>query len=211
MAKYDSVLMGTLSQSVDNVTAYVSRRQRIVRHKATKVHNPRTEKQRKQRAKMKAAVVLASAFAPVAKVGFPAQAAGQTGYNGFVAANLPAVIVDEKFVATVDFTKLVCSVDLKLHAPKVTASVSAGKVVFSQEGQEASAYANRDDRVYGVLFEKTLNEVELVELRERGESGSTSCTLMDEWTSENVVAYAFVTNATGRRTSRTIVVALSGE
>lgn len=58
MAKYDSVLMGTLSQSIDNVTAYVSKQVRIVRHKATKVHNPRTEKQRKRWAKMRAAVEL---------------------------------------------------------------------------------------------------------------------------------------------------------
>lgn len=31
-------------------------------------------------------------------------AAGQTGYNGFVSANLQAVTVDEGFVATVDYS-----------------------------------------------------------------------------------------------------------
>lgn len=126
-------------------------------------------------------------------------------------ANLPAVTVDEDFVAIVDFTKLVFSAALKLHAPRVTAAFFSGKVIFSQEEQQASAYANRDDRVYGVLFEKKLNEVELVELRERGEGGSTSCALMEEWQHENVLVYAFVTNASGRRTSRTIAITLAAE
>ena len=95
MAIHDSVLLGAMSQSVDNLTMCVCRKLRIVRHKAKHVTNPRTDKQRVQRAKMKAAIELAQAFAPIAKIGFPAMAAGQTGYNGFVSANLQAVTVDE--------------------------------------------------------------------------------------------------------------------
>ena len=84
MAIHDSVLLGAMSQSVDNLTMCVCRKLRIVRHKAKHVTNPRTDKQRVQRAKMKATIELAQAFAPIAKIGFPAMAAGQTGYNGFV-------------------------------------------------------------------------------------------------------------------------------
>lgn len=44
---------------------------------------------------MKAVVGVASAFAPIAKVGFPVTAPGKFGYNEFVTANLQAVSVDE--------------------------------------------------------------------------------------------------------------------
>lgn len=54
MAIHDSVLLGAMSQSVDNLTMCVCRKLRIVRHKAKHVTNPRTDKQRVQRAKMKA-------------------------------------------------------------------------------------------------------------------------------------------------------------
>ena len=159
MAIHDSVLLGAMSQSVDNLTMCVCRKLRIVRHKAKHVTNPRTDKQRVQRAKMKAAIELAQAFAPIAKIGFPAMAAGQTGYNGFVSANLQAVTVDEGFVATVDYSKLACSSDLKLRTPKVTATLADKSITFTQESQEASSWANRDDQVYAVVYEKALNEV----------------------------------------------------
>ena len=50
MAIHDSVLLGAMSQSVDNLTMCVCRKLRIVRHKAKHVTNPRTDKQRVQRA-----------------------------------------------------------------------------------------------------------------------------------------------------------------
>ncbi len=212
MAIHDSVLLGAMSQSVDNLTMCVCRKLRIVRHKPKHVTNPRTDKQRTQRAKMKAVIEVARAFAPVAKIGFPAQPAGQTGYNGFVSANLQAVTVDEKFEGIVDYTQLVCSGDMKLRTPKVTVTI-AGKVVsFTQESQDASSHANLDDQVYAVLYEKALDEVELVKLRERGESGSTSFTLPEEWTAAEVMVYSFATTVAGRKTSKTLVLTVeSGE
>ncbi len=200
MAIHDSVLLGAMSQSVDNLTMCVCRKLRIVRHKAKHVTNPRTDKQRVQRAKMKATIELAQAFAPIAKIGFPAMAAGQTGYNGFVSANLQ--------VATVDYSKLACSSDLKLRTPKVTATLADKSITFTQESQEASSWANRDDQVYAVVYEKALNEVEMVKLRERGENGVTSFALPEDWTAAEVLVYAFATTVAGRRTSRTLAISM---
>jgi len=200
MAIHDSVLLGAMSQSVDNLTMCVCRKLRIVRHKAKHVTNPRTDKQRVQRAKMKATIELAQAF--------PAMAAGQIGYNGFVSANLQAVTVDEGFVATVDYSKLACSSDLKLRTPKVTATLADKSITFTQESQEASSWANRDDQVYAVVYEKALNEVEMVKLRERGENGVTSFALPEDWTAAEVLVYAFATTVAGRRTSRTLAISM---
>ena len=202
MAIHDSVLLGAMSQSVDNLTMCVCRKLRIVRHKAKHVTNPRTDKQRVQRAKMKATIELAQAFAPIAKIGFPAMAAGQIGYNGFVSANLQAVTVDE------DYSKLACSSDLKLRTPKVTATLADKSITFTQESQEASSWANRDDQVYAVVYEKALNEVEMVKLRERGENGVTSFALPEDWTAAEVLVYAFATTVAGRRTSRTLAISM---
>lgn len=131
-------------------------------------------------------------------------AAGRTGYNGFVAANLQAMTVGEDFVATVDYSKLACSADMKLCTPKVTAALADKTITLTQEKQEASSWANRDDQLYVVLYEKVLNEVEMVKLRERGENGMTSFTLPEVWTGAEVLVYAFATTLAGRRTSRTL-------
>ena len=71
MAIHESVLLGAMSQSVDNLTMCVCRKLRIVRHKAKHVTNPRTDKQRVQRAKMKATIELAQAFAPTYSGAYP--------------------------------------------------------------------------------------------------------------------------------------------
>ena len=169
MAIHDSVLLGAMSQSVDNLTMCVCRKLRIVRHKAKHVTNPRTDKQRVQRAKMKATIELAQAFAPIAKIG---------------------------------------SSDLKLRTPKVTATLADKSITFTQESQEASSWANRDDQVYAVVYEKALNEVEMVKLRERGENGVTSFALPEDWTAAEVLVYAFATTIAGRRTSRTLAISM---
>lgn len=112
------------------------------------------------------------------------------------------------FVATVDYSKLACSSDLKLRTPKVTATLADKSITFTQESQEASSWANRDDQVYAVVYEKALNEVEMVKLRERGENGVTSFALPEDWTAAEVLVYAFATTVAGRRTSRTLAISM---
>ncbi len=103
-------------------------------------------------------IISLCACASIAEIRFTAMAVGQPGYNGFVAANLQTMTAGEDFVATVDCSKLACSLDLKLRTPKVSAILEDKVITVTQESQEASSWANRDDQVYVVVYEKVLNE-----------------------------------------------------
>ena len=209
MATYDSVLVGIGNQSVDNVTMYSSRGQRLMRRKASKVTNPRTDKQRRQRARLALLGSLAPGFADVYAVGFPGPAKGATACNEFVSANMDAVTVDDSYAATLNYERLACSKDMKRKRPSVTVSFAEDAYNFTQPAQsDFYGGAKPTDLVYGVLFEKTLGESALVPLKPRGEGGMTSFNLPDDWDSAQVEVYAFATSADGKRTSATLHLAV---
>ena len=93
----------------------------------------------------------------------------------------------------------------------MTANLSGTSCSFSQSAQEAWGTAKTDDNVYGVLFEEVTGEAVLVNLKPRGEGGSTSIEISSEWDTEKTHAYAFASSANGQRTSATVSVAISKE
>ena len=205
MATYDSVLVGIGNQSVDNVTMYSSRGQRLMRRKASKVTNPKTDKQMRQRAKLALLGSLAPGFADVYAVGFPSPAKGETACNAFVSANIGTVTVDDDHTATLNYEQLACSRDMKRKRPNVTVSFAEDAYNFTQPAQsDFYGGAKPTDLVYGVLFEKTLGESALVPLKSRSEGGMTSFNLPDDWDSAQVMAYAFAVSDDGKRTSATV-------
>lgn len=211
MAIFNSVLVGGARNSVDNITMYESGGQRIARRKPMKVKNPRTEKQLRQRAKMKFLSELSVGFLEVAAVGFARRDARLSAANAFVQANMGNVTVDEDFVATMDYGLLACSADKKLKRPLVTATLSGSSLTFNLTAQEAWGSAKKDDQVYGVLFEEVAGESVLVALGTRGEEISLPVDLPAEWAVENVHAYAFASSANGKRTSATTALEIATE
>ena len=208
MAIFNSVLVGGARNSVDNITMYESGGQRIARRKPMKVKNPRTEKQLRQRAKMKFLSELSVGFLEVAAVGFARRDARLSAANAFVQANMGNVTVDEDFVATMDYGLLACSADKKLKRPLVTATLSGSSLTFNLTAQEAWGSAKKDDQVYGVLFEEVAGESVLVALGTRGEEMSLPVDLPAEWAVENVHALCMpmlsllLPTANGRRRQR---------
>lgn len=211
MAIFNSVLVGGARNSVDNITMYESGGQRIARRKPMKVKNPRTEKQLRQRAKMKFLSELSVGFLEVAAVGFARRDARLSAANAFVQANMGNVTVDEDFVGTMDYGLLACSADKKLKRPLVAATLSGSSLTFNLTAQEAWGSAKKDDQVYGVLFEEVAGESVLVALGTRGEEMSLPVDLPAEWAVENVHAYAFASSANGKRTSATTALEIATE
>ena len=209
MAIFDSVLMGGARNSVDNITMYENKGQRIARRKPSKVRNPRTEKQRIQRAKMKFLTDLSAGFLDVAAVGFASRDARLSAANAFVRANMPNVTVDEEFVASMDYSLLACSAAKKLKRPIVTMSLTGSSLSINRTMQEAWGTAKLDDQIYGVLFEEVTGETMLLEMGERGEEFVTSIELPADWAPESVHGYAFASSAASKRTSATVAVEIT--
>ena len=204
MAIFRSFLLGDVKKSVANLTMYIAKGVSIVRGKPLNVHNPRTDKQRIQRARMKALVGLVGGFGPVLTVGYP-QTTGLVGANNrFVQDNMEAVSVDDDFKASVDFSKLVCSSG-NLKVPKVSVGIDeAGKhFVFTQQVQQQTLTCNPTDIAWVVVYEKEQHESEIYPLKARREGGEVTAELPEDWQADNCEFYAFARNQEGTRVSRT--------
>ena len=202
MAEFNSYLLGKARKSVGNITLCYTKGKNIAKAKVFSRKDNPTPEILAQRAKMKALVQLAQSFLPVIRKGFVGVGNGSTS-NAFVSMNMRAVTVDEKNLATIDFEKLSVAIGL-INPPKVTVTYSeeTKKYLFEQEGQEEEdGYASADDKVYGVLYETERGRARLVELRERGESGSTSYALPEDWDNTKVRVYGFATLKNGKRAS----------
>ena len=93
----------------------------------------------------------------------------------------------------------------------MTVTFAADTYNFSQPAQDKFyGQAKPSDKVYAVLLEKALGESALVELKTRGEGGSTSFELPEGWDSAQVMAYAFAASADGKRTSATVNLPIGG-
>ena len=135
-----------------------------------------------QRARMKVLVQLSRSLLPVIQKGFVGIGKGSTS-NAFVAENMGAIEVT------------------------VTYSEENQKFLFEQaEQEEEDGFALSDDLVYGVLYETERERARLVALRPRGESGSTTYALPDEWDNTKVKVYCFAMQKNGKRASDSLLI-----
>ena len=172
MAIFRSFLLGDVKKSVANLTMYIAKGVSIVRSKPLNVHNPRTDKQRIQRAKMKALVGLVSGFGPALSIGYPQVVGLKSANNRFVQDNMEIVTVDDAFKATIDFSRLVCSSG-HLKVPKVSVSFKEEEkqFVFTQTVQQQTLTCNPTDVAWVVVYEKVQHESEVYPLKARKEPG----------------------------------------
>lgn len=204
MAIFRSFLLGDVKKSVANLTMYIAKGVSIVRSKPLNVHNPRTTKQRIQRARMKALTELVRGFGSVLGVGYPQTTGLVSVSNCFVRDNMEAVTVDDDFNATVNYSQLVCSSG-NLKPPKVAVSFNeAGRqLVFIQTVQQQTLTCNPSDIAWVVVYEKVQHESEVYQLKTRKEGGEVTADLPEDWESGNCEFYAFARNQKGTQASRT--------
>ena len=205
MAIFRSFLLGDVKKSVANLTMYIAKGVSIVRGKPLNVHNPRTEKQQVQRAKMKALVRLVSGFGSALAVGYPLVKGLVSANNRFVQDNMEAVTVGSDFTATIDYSRIVCSAAGRLKAPKVAVSydASGSQFMFTQSVQEQTPTCDPEDVAWVVAYEKVQNEAEIYPLKTRREGGEVKADLPEDWDIDNCEFYAFARNGKGTKVSRT--------
>lgn len=202
MAKFNSYLLGKMRNSVGNVTTCYVNKQNIAKAKIFARKDVKTPEILTQRAKMKTLSAIVRRTLPVIRKGFVGVGNGSTS-NAFTSVNMAAIQVDENYAATIDYGILLLASGM-LYPPKVTVEYDEAtkKYMFAQEMQESEdGFSLPDDKVYAVLLEETLNCTKLVSLRDRGESGSTSYTLPEDWDTSKVHAYCFATTKNGKRAS----------
>jgi len=200
MAEFNSYLLGKARKSVGNITLCYVKKKNIAKAKVFSRKDNPTPEILAQRVKLKVLVKLGRQLLPVIRKGFVGIGKGSTS-NAFVSSNMAAITVDEKLAGTVDFGLMKVASGL-LYPPEVNVDFAEGTYSFQQEMQEEEdGYASADDRVYGLLYETVLGRVRLISLRMRGESGSTSYRLPEDWEDANVKVYVFATSKNGQLAS----------
>ncbi len=205
MAKFNSYLLGRVTKSVGNVTMCYMNKQNVARAKIFARKDNPTPEVLVQRAKMKALIELSRWLLPVVQKGFRGIGNGTTS-NAFVSLNMGCVSVGEDYTVTVDYTRMLVATGIR-NTPKVSVTYASetSKYLFDQEAEQAEeGYAAGDDLVYAVLYETEAQRSRLVALRARGESGSTSYPLPEDWSAENVKAYCFAIKKNGKICSNSV-------
>lgn len=210
MAIFRSTIFDNVKQKLANTVMFRRYSKGIMRSNPGTIRNPKTPEQLVQRAKMSLLVDLSRRMAPVIKVGFKPLATKQSVYNAFVQANVPLVVVDGDFNATLAPEQMVCSKGV-LTAPEVSATSDAdsGKLVLTHAAEQIVGLCAKDDRVYAGLFEKERREAILIELGEREKEESRQVELPKRWSKENLCIYAFAVSLSKRNASPSVCIELS--
>ena len=204
MAIFDPTIFQGLSGSVGNVTAYKLGDKHVARGKAIVIKDAKTLAQLKQRERMRVVTALRRGFIVVLEAGY-CSASRKVCSNCFVRDNIGKVEVDDDMNVTLDLLSLSLSGG-ELNIPRVGAEIEANErqVLFRWERQPLMPRAAKDDRLFGVVYERVLQRSRLVELGTRGESGELAWMLPEEWDAGQLVVYGFAASANGRKASGTL-------
>ncbi|WP_065220053.1 MULTISPECIES: DUF6266 family protein [Butyricimonas] len=209
MAIFDPFIFKNLRKSLGNITLCKYNDVNVMKTKITQRHDPGTPAVLAQRARMREAGKLSQIFAPALQKGFVKHRL-KNRFNAFTSENMAALEVDEAYQVTIHHEQLKCSAGI-LVTPKVQATLNteSGKIIFEQQEQTQGAFCLPTDTVFAVVYEPLCRTVEIVSLRDRGESGSTSFTLPGDWDAEKVHIYCFATNKNGSIASNTLYLPLN--
>ncbi len=201
-------MTGQMTGSMANFVTSTRNGQNEIRSKAFNPKDPNTPAQQLQRACFKLITDEHQSFGGATDEGFPEADSGQSSYNLFVAANLPAAIDKSGAEPVIDYSKLLVA---NGSLPKVViqdATIVAGGISISYQTNVKVPKVNASDEV--VVVAKTQIGELLLEKQLRGDL-KTGTILLDYpgiKAADVMCCYLFVRNADGSKTSRSTFVEL---
>lgn len=182
--------------------------QNEIRSKAFNPRNANTPAQQLQRACFKLVADEYQSFGGATDEGFPERESGKSGYNLFVAANLPAAIDKSGAEPVIDYSKLVVANGSLPQVVVSGASIVAGGISISYQTNVRVLKVNASDEV--VVVAKTLIGELLLEKQVRGEA-KTGTILVDYpgiKATDVKCCYLFVRNTDGSKASKSTYIEL---
>ncbi len=208
MAVAQNPMTGQMSGTVANFVTSTRAKQNLVRSKAFKPRNAKSELQQKHRGGFKLIVDEDQSWGGVMELGFPEVPEGQSPYNVFMSVNLPNAIDNSGAEPVIDYTKLSVS-DGSLPALVVPeASIVAGGISISYKTSLLIPKVNETDEVVAIA-KTTAGEV-LIETKVRG--AEAVGTIVIPYPGINVsdvkCCYLYVRSKDGSKASKSVYVAL---
>ncbi len=208
MALSQNPMTGQMTGSMANFVTSSRNGQNEIRSKAFNPRNANTPAQQMQRACFKLVADEYQSFGGITDEGFPERESGKSGYNLFVAANLPAAIDKSGAEPVIDYSKLTVS-DGTLPQVVVTGgSVTAAGISITYQTNAKIPKVNADDVV--VVVAKTKIGELLYEKATR--TNALSATILIDYpgikAADVKCCYLFVLSVDGTRASKSVYVPL---
>ena len=204
MAIFNSALFKGISGCVGNVIPYKLGKRQIARGKPGFINDAKTEKQLKQRTKIRTITKLRRNFVSTLKVGY-CTSSGKECANRFIQDNVQKVNADDLSFPTIDLLTLSLSGG-NLQIPLIAAEVDEENrlVIFHWEKQPLMPFMAKDDRLMGTILEREEQKSRLIELGFRGESGEKRWTPPTDWNMKQLTVYGFAVSKNGKNASTTL-------
>lgn len=211
MAIFNSVIFEDMNKSIGNATTCILKGQNVARKKATKVSNPRTLPQRKQRKVFPEMVEWSYALSAVLQVGLPSCPRKCTPENYFLTLNKQVAVADDDLSVAIDYSKLVISAGCRAlpETANVIADAEARTLTFAfTEAEGYVAHSADDDLYYAVALETEKRRVKMEQLGARSGLESPMMNVPASWNMEALEVFVFVTSKDGKKASKTLYLAV---
>jgi len=140
-------LMGPMRKSMGNFTVYTLNGMNIVRSKAFKIKDPKTEKQLRMRVRMTLMAKMYKKFTPILALGFPERDERKSPQNMFVSVNFNTAFVMVDKVPVISYPQMLLA---KGSLPCVTiteATIDAGGITITYDAGAMSRDVKASDEI----------------------------------------------------------------
>lgn len=208
MSKAQNPMTGCMSGSMANFVTTTRGGQNIIRSKAFNPRDANTAAQQLHRTCFKLIGAEYLSFGGLADESFPERAPNQSGYNMFMAANLPEAIDKSGQIPVVDYSKLKVSGGTLLKVTVSNATIVAEGVRISYKSWVRLPSVNASDEVIVVL--KKQNDELYIDSQVRGDAAESNILLNCPGIKAADVkcCYLYVRNANGSKASDSTYIAL---
>jgi hypothetical protein len=148
-------LMGPMRKSMGNFTTYSYHGMNIVRSKAFRPKDPKSEKQLNMRARMSGIAVIYQRLSPIISLGFPERKENQSPQNMFVSANFKTAFVMDDATPVISYPLMLLA---KGSLPTVTitkATTDADGITLNYDARVLAPDVNADDEIIACVLLKT--------------------------------------------------------
>ena len=210
MSLSQNPLLGPMRKSMGNFTTYSYHGMNIVRLKAFKINDPKTEKQLNMRARMSAIAVMYRQFRGIIALGFPERDERTFPQNMFVSANFKTAFVMEDTIPVISYPLMLLA---KGSLPKLTipeALIDAGGITIHYNAGALLPDVTSTDEIIACAF-LTTGELLIVRQFIGIESTGTIQLKYPSLQAELVACcYAFVRSGDGEKASDSVYVEVKG-
>jgi len=210
MSVAQNPLTGPMRKSMGNFTMYSYHGMNIVRSKAFKIKDPKTEKQLNMRSRMSQIAEMYRAFSPIITLGFPEREERLVAQNIFVSANFTTAFVMVDNVPVISYPLLQLA---KGSLPTVTipeALIDADGITLKYDAHALLPEVTATDEIIacaGLISGALLMDRQFIGHKPIGTIHLNDPTLQDD---QVACCYVFVRSGDGEKASDSVYVEVKG-